>query len=148
MTHYCIRLLVQCLRLLIGRLVDRPAAVPFLPFLLPTITSLRFHPTTATNIRFFRLLFPPKHLEITQLLPSNNDCLHRVAVFYTVLVNLNDILLNIRSQVQKLHRLELAIFVRKNAIFREISLFGRIFILITRRILWQKLHDNCRNVSF
>jgi hypothetical protein len=35
-----------------------------------------------------------------------------------VLVNSNYILLKLRSQVQKLHRLELAIFVRKNAIFR------------------------------
>jgi len=118
MAHYCIRLLVQCLLLLIVRIVDRLAAVPFPPSLLPTITSLYSH-STATNIPFFRLLFPAKYLETIQVPESNNDCLHRVAVFYTVLVNSNDILLNIRSQVQKLHKLELAIFVRKNAIFRR-----------------------------
>ena len=101
-------------------LVDRPAAVLFPPSLLPTITSLRSHPTSAANIPFFRPLFPAKHLEIAQLPESNNDYLHRVAIFYSMgmLVNPSDILLKPRSQVEKLYRLGLPIFVHKNAISR------------------------------
>src|SRR4028118_1917704 len=131
MAHYCTRLLVQCLLLLIARLifpivlvlvrlaVERYpfAAVPFLPFLLPTITSLRFHPTTATNIRFFQLLFPAKHPKIAQLLQSNNDCLNPAAVLDIVLMNSTDRLRELRRLVQKVHRVAFAILARKKTIY-------------------------------
>src|SRR6476620_5582062 len=117
-SNYCIRLLVQCLLLLIGQLVDRPAAVPYLPFLLPTITSLRSHPTTATNIPFFRPLFHAKPPEITPLLASNNGRLNQVVVLHIFLMNPTGRLLTLQRLAQKVHRLELAILVRKKTIFQ------------------------------
>src|SRR6476469_6399859 len=124
-SNYYIRLMVKCLLLFIYWLIARHAvehflflAVPFLPFLLPTITSLRSHPTTATNIRFFRLLFPAKLREITQLLQSNNGRLNLVVVLHTFLMNPTGRLLRLQRQAQKVHRLELAILVRKKTIFQ------------------------------